>query len=122
MSAPARVHLLIDDLFFRAKVEATAAALEVPVALAKAPADLAGAGEDPDALVLVDLNHPADPIEAIRALKAASPAPTVVAFGSHVDGERLKAARDAGADQVLARSAFTTRLPELLKRDDARPS
>lgn len=106
---------MIDDLFFRAKVEATAAALGVPVALADDPAALADrlAG-DGDATVLVDLNHPADPIAAIRALKSAAPSARVIAFGSHVDGERLKAAREAGADRVLARSAFTERLPELL--------
>lgn len=116
MTGPARVHVLIDDLFFRAKVEATARALDVAVDAATSAADLsARVAGDPDAVVLVDLNHPADPIAAIRSLKDGAPSPRVVAFGSHVDAERLKAARDAGADRVLARSAFTERLAEILR-------
>lgn len=97
-------------------MEATAAALEVEVAGAKSAADLSGLG--PEALVLVDLNHPSGAVEAIRALKGTDPAPRVIAFGSHVDAERLKAAREAGADKILARSAFTARLPEILKPND----
>lgn len=120
MSDRARVHVLIDDLFFRAKVEAAARALDVPVDMAKSAADLAGrVAGDPDAVVLVDLNHPADPIGAIRSLKQTAPSPRVIAFGSHVDSERLKAARDAGADRVLARSAFTDRLAEILRGEKA---
>jgi hypothetical protein len=34
----------------------------------------------------------------------------VVGFGSHVDRARLEAAREAGCDEVLARSAFFARL------------
>lgn len=116
MTDPARIHLLIDDLFFRARVEATARALDVPLALARSGADLSErVGNDPGAIVLVDLNHPDDPIAAIRSLKEKAPSPHVVAFGSHVDSERLKAARDAGADRVLARSAFTDRLAGILR-------
>lgn len=67
-------------------------------------------------LVLVDLGHrAADPVGAIRALRARSPVPRIVAFGSHVDAETLSAAREAGADRVLARSAFSARLAELLR-------
>ena len=40
-------------------------------------------------------------------------ATTVLAFGPHVQGERLAAARAAGA-VVLPRSVFLQRLPELL--------
>ncbi len=36
----------------------------------------------------------------------------VIGFGSHVDAERLRLARDAGCDLVLPRSAFFTKLEE----------
>lgn len=116
MTAPRPVHALVADLFFRARIETTASALGVPVAFARDRAELeAGLGDGP-ALVLVDLGHAAaDPPGAIAALKARDPAPAVVAFGSHVDGPALAAAREAGADRVLARSAFTERLPDLLR-------
>ena len=47
----------------------------------------------------------------LAALKEACPAmPSVVAFGSHVDAERLRAARAAGCDRVLPRSKFVEEL------------
>jgi len=50
---------------------------------------------------------PADP--ALAAI------PTV-GYVSHVDTEVINAARQAGVTEVLARSAFTMQLPEILKR------
>ena len=38
------------------------------------------------------------------------PLPKVIAYGSHVDADRLRAARTAGCDLVLPRSAFVDRL------------
>lgn len=116
-----RVHALIDDLFFRARVETTAAAAGVPVAVSRTAAELTERLDAEDsgggrATVLVDLGHAAaDPPAVIHALKARPAAPRIVAFGSHQDADALQAARAAGADQVLARSAFTTRLPDLLR-------
>jgi len=40
----------------------------------------------------------------------------VLGFASHVAAETIAAARGAGCDEVLARSAFTRRLPELLRK------
>ena len=57
------------------------------------------------------------PMEAIAAMKA-DPAlrdiPTL-GFVSHVHADVIAAARAAGVDQVLARSAFVDRLGSLLK-------
>ena len=118
------VHVLTGDLFFRARIEATASAVGVPVAFARSAEELLdrldadrrnGPGAEAS-IVLVDLSdraidHPA----VIRALKARPGAPAVVAFGSHVDRQGLRGAREAGADQVMARSTFTERLPQLLR-------
>jgi CheY-like chemotaxis protein len=40
----------------------------------------------------------------------------IVCYGSHVDTETFKKARQAGADEVLARSRFVTTLPELIRK------
>lgn len=111
------VHALLEDLFFRARIEATSSTLDVPVRFSRAPDELMERlDEEPTALVLVDLGHrAADPVETIRALKARPTVPRIVAFGSHVDRETLTAAREAGADRVLARSAFSERLAEILR-------
>jgi hypothetical protein len=67
-------------------------------------------------LALLDLSSPKNTSpEDIKAWKAALPAEAVlIAYGSHVDVPALQAARDAGCDMVLPRSAFVQRLPQLL--------
>lgn len=108
------VVVLTADLFFRAKIEAVAEAAGTAV-------ECVGSGEGLEerlegaGRVLVDLAHGgADPAATIRALKARAAPPEVIAFGPHRDADAFRAAREAGADRVLARSAFVERLPELL--------
>jgi hypothetical protein len=57
-----------------------------------------------------------DPIGTIAALKADATLSGVATLGfvSHVDSEIIAAARAAGIDEVLARSAFVARLGEIL--------
>jgi hypothetical protein len=43
----------------------------------------------------------------------------VVAFASHVRADLIAEARAAGADRVLARSAFVAELPALVARAQA---
>ncbi|MDH3260861.1 MAG: hypothetical protein OEM84_07810 [Acidimicrobiia bacterium] len=62
-------------------------------------------------LVLVDLAVP-DAIAAIERLVQAGV--RVIAFGPHVDGAALRSARQAGADEVLARSVFFQKLGAFL--------
>jgi hypothetical protein len=60
--------------------------------------------------VVVDLARPGV-VDALGELAVLDPRPTILGFGSHVDREQLTAARHAGADRVLARSAFFADLP-----------
>lgn len=111
------IHVACDDLFFRAKIEATAQAAGTEVVFVNSIDGL----EDGE-LLLVDLNYGAiDPIEAIRRLKSTSTTISVVAFGSHTDREGLRGAHGAGADQVMARSTFVERLPNLLQAERRAP-
>ena len=70
------------------------------------PADLAAVDAD---VYVVDLSRPGvlDAVEALRGRR-------VIGFGSHVDTDLLRAARAAGCETVLARSAFFPRLDDLL--------
>ena len=67
--------------------------------------------------MILDLNNPrTDPLGTVRSMKAdpaLAPIPTV-GFVSHVQTELIDASRQAGVGQVMAGSAFTERLPELL--------
>ena len=71
------------------------------------------------ALLIFDLSDAVFPwrmwLPMIKSAPATRRIP-VICFGSHVDSETLLAARSAGADLVLARSAFTKELPEILQR------
>lgn len=57
--------------------------------------------------VVLDLHHPQLNIESLMSLIRNSTNPIhVIAYGSHVDAARLKAARAAGCDEVMPRSRF----------------
>ena len=68
-------------------------------------------------LILVDLGiTEIDWPSWIRMLKShpTTTAIPLVCFGSHMDVEGFKAAKHAGADQVLARSQFFSKLSEIV--------
>ena len=112
-----RVIAVVPDLFFAARIAATGKATGVEVALLGMPQALERISSDPPDLVLLDLHADGDAPALVRALKsdARTKGVTVVAFGSHMETERLRAVREAGAEHAMARSAFTRLLPELLR-------
>lgn len=105
----------VADLMFGARVRAAAEAAGVPLTFVRSGEALleAAAGAR---LVLLDLDTRWLRAGMISALKAdaAARAAYVVAWGAHVDGAALTAAREAGADRVMARSAFVQVLPALM--------
>ncbi len=106
----------VPDLMDRSKVSAAASGRASFVGRVEdlvAAVDSATAASGRAPLVVVDLGRPgiADVLPALAALE---PRPTVLGFGSHVDREQLAEARRAGADRVLARSAFFADLAGLL--------
>jgi len=114
--APVAVIALPADLVFAARIRAAAEAAGVRAEICRSTADFEAAAErSPEALVLLDLDaRRADVPDLIRRLRAGGGRHRIVAFGSHVGAERLAAARDAGADRVMARSGFVRELPLLL--------
>ena len=99
----------VPDLMDRSKV---AAAVPDRVTFTSSPADLVAQGGGAE-LVVVDLGRPGV-VEAVAALAASDGRPRILGFASHVDRDTMDAARDAGCDRVLARSAFFADLPALL--------
>ena len=110
----------IDDLLFSIKISTAARQLGVDVYFERSAGQLvARVREKQPALVIFDLNSARlNPLAAIKALKADPQLQSIRTLGyvSHVDSDTIAAARSAGIDQVLARSAFTERLGELLTR------
>jgi DNA-binding NarL/FixJ family response regulator len=120
------VLVAVDDLLFSSKIRAAAKHAGVELAFARTPADvLERARSDRPSLVIVDLDcAKVDPVTTIAAMKA-EPAvagiPTL-AFASHVHAALIAAARKAGAEQVLPRSAFAANLGDILLPHGARPT
>jgi CheY-like chemotaxis protein len=111
---------VLDDLMFSSKIKTAATQLGVPLAFARSSAAaLAEMRKSTPSLVIFDLNNPrTDPLGTVAAMQAdpmLASIPTV-GFVSHVDGELINAARSAGVTEVLARSAFTMQLADILRR------
>jgi CheY-like chemotaxis protein len=110
---------LVDDRFFASKIRGTAEQLGVEVAFMRnADALFEPSQTELPALLLVDLHaQRTDPFALARRLKADERlrAVPLVGFFSHVQVELQRRARDAGFDQILPRSVFTKRLPEILE-------
>lgn len=105
---------------FTSKIKTAAAQLGVAVSVARsADAAFAGLQEQTPALVILDLSNPRiDSLGAIARMKADPALANIplVGFASHVQTDVIAAARQAGVHEVLPRSAFTQRLPEILSR------
>ncbi|OGB92530.1 MAG: hypothetical protein A2Z31_05595 [candidate division NC10 bacterium RBG_16_65_8] len=110
----------VDDLFFGAKLRETARGLGVPLVLVSSSQEVAAAvRERRPALLIVDLQSDAGrPLETIRAIKADPDlrGTPVLGYFSHVRDDLKAAAAEAGCDELLPRSAFSARLPEILRR------
>jgi PleD family two-component response regulator len=108
----------VDDLMFSSRISAAAKQIGIELAFARSSEDVLNqARTRHPGLIIFDLNATRlDPIGTISALKADDAFREIVTLGfvSHVDSDVIAAARHAGIDEVLARSAFTERLAEIL--------
>lgn len=112
------VLVAVDDLMFSSRISTAAKAVGAAIRFTRSVDAVVGAArEAAPALVIIDLNAARmQPLAILAALKgdpALAAIPTV-GFVSHVDTATIEAARGAGVDRVLARSAFVEQLPALL--------
>ena len=108
----------VEDLLFRSKISETASQLGIEAAFPRSPKKLLEAlRESPPDLLVLDLNssrfEPLALLRTIRSDETTRDVPTV-GFLSHVQKDLAVAAREAGCDRVVARSAFTRDLPKIL--------
>lgn len=113
-----RVVAAVEDLLFRSKISETADRLGIEALFPRNPRKLVAEaqGTPPDLLIL-DLNSARfEPLELLEQLKGDDTlrGVPVVGFLSHVQRDLAIAARESGCDRVIARSAFTRDLPEIL--------
>lgn len=138
----------VSDLFFTVKIESAAQKLNYRVHWIERPDQLPpGISRNGDeaspvhpvefgdalldqvtrlhpALIILDLGNDQIPWRSWIPLLKSSPATRripLICYGSHVDGQTMKAAQSAGADSVLARSKFVADLPKLIETYASRP-
>jgi PleD family two-component response regulator len=114
-----RVLAAVGDLLFASKIRGTAEQLNVTAEFARTADSLFDAAKtEVPSLIILDLHHERlDPFALVERLKGDEQlrAVPVVGFFSHVQVELQRRAKEAGMDHVLPRSAFTQRLPDILK-------
>jgi len=109
---------VVDDLFFASKIRGAGEQVGAGIIFVKSVEDcIAKAHAETPALIIADMNAQCcDAIELARSLKAddALSAIPLLGFFSHVQTELQQAAKAAGFDHVIPRSAFTKQLSEIL--------
>ena len=108
----------VDDFLFRSKIRTTGKQAGVELSFPKTPDEfIEQARALKPALAIFDLNSPKmDPIGTIARMKQDGDLKAIPTLGfvSHVDTSSIQAARSAGADEILARSAFAANLGDIL--------
>lgn len=108
---------VMDDLLFSIKIKNAAKSLGVDLYFERSAGVVETVRAKQPRLVILDLNaERLAPMAAIAALKADPELRGIPTLGfvSHVDTAAIDAARAAGIDRVLARSAFAAQLAEIL--------
>lgn len=108
----------VDDLLFSSKIRATARQAGVELIFARTPSEILDQAKTlKPALAIFDLNSTkCEPVATIAAMKGDPELASIrtVGFVSHVHASVIAAARAAGADDVMARSAFADQLAGIL--------
>ncbi|MEO7142102.1 MAG: response regulator [Bryobacteraceae bacterium] len=110
---------VMDDLLFTVKIADAAKRAGLTVQFLKSEKDVLEKAKEQPLLIIVDLNYAAiDPLKLLATLKGDPETRQVntLGFVSHVQGELKQKAHETGCDMVLARSAFSQNLPQILKR------
>ena len=115
-----KILAVVEDLLFTVKISDAAKRAGLDVEFVKSERDvLEKAANEKPLLIILDLNFGAvQPLKLISKLKSNGDLKpiSVIGYLSHVQGELKQQAQEAGANIVMARSAFSQNLQQILKR------
>jgi PleD family two-component response regulator len=115
-----KILAVVEDLMFTVKISDAAKRAGLEVEFVKSERDvLEKAAQENPLLIILDLNFAAvEPLDLITKMKSdgATKQISVIGYLSHVQGELKQQAQEAGANIVMARSAFSQNLQQILKR------
>ncbi|MBI4151190.1 hypothetical protein HY492_03620 [Candidatus Woesearchaeota archaeon] len=110
------VLVVVTDLLFKSKIIETAQAVSGDIVLATGHESALDVAHQlhPDKAI-VDLNEKEfDALKTIKELKQKNAGLTIIGFVSHVQRELQAHAKLAGCDDIMPRSEFVRKLPDLL--------
>jgi CheY-like chemotaxis protein len=113
-----QVLAVVEDLLFTVKISDAAKRAGLTSHFVKSEEAAVERAKEKPLLIIIDLNCGAvDTLALIARLKAGDHSKVpLIGFVSHVQGELKQKAHEAGCDMVMARSAFSQNLPQILKR------
>ena len=114
-----KVLAVVEDLLFTVKIMDAAKRVGLDAQFVKSEKDLLDKAHDKPLLIILDLNTTlVQPLKLITKLKGDGDLKNIslIGFLSHVQGELKMKAQEAGANMVMARSAFSQNLQQILKR------
>ena len=119
-----KILAVMSDLFFSVKINDAAKRAGLSVEFIKDHDEVLAKAKAHPTLIIFDLNFESvDPLGLISKLKGTAELKgiSVIGFLSHVQGELKQKAHETGCDMVLARSAFSQNLAQILKRHSGTP-
>ena len=119
MQKDKKVLVVVNDLLFTVKISDAAKRAGLTPEFVQSEADVLDRAKQNPRLIIFDLNaNTVEPLKLITALKSSAETKGISLIGylSHIQGELKQQAHDAGADMVMARSAFSQNLQQILKR------
>ena len=114
-----KILAVVDDLFFSVKISDAAKRTGLEVDFVKSEKDAIDKAKEKPLIIILDLNINAlAPVKLIGKLKGSPETKgiSIIGFLSHIQGELKQQAQEAGANMVMARSAFSQNLQQILKR------
>lgn len=113
-----KVLAVVDDLLFTVKISDAAKRVGLDAEFVKSEKDLLDKAAQKPLLIILDLNaNSVNTLQMISTLKHGEfKSISLIGFLSHVQGELKLKAQEAGANMVMARSAFSQNLQQILKR------
>ncbi len=119
MPGTKKIVAVLDDLMFTVKINEAAKRAGFDAVFVKTEQDVYEQAKTHPALIILDLNCTAVPMLQVAQTLKSDPAYkgiSVIAHISHVQVDLKQQAQDTGIDMVMARSASSTNLPQILKR------
>jgi CheY-like chemotaxis protein len=116
--------LALADLLFTAKISDAAKRAGIQAEFVREEQELLERARSKPALIILDLNLAGiEPLKLIASLKGDPELKhtSLLAYVSHADGELKQKAHEMGCHMVMARSAFSQNLAQILKRHAGTP-